>query len=227
MSIALVQIDGREGAKFEALQISLDAMPKGFFTCAQDYRSPSSKEKYSKFILQQLPDSAFTQTDHVLIVQEDGYITNPELWDDSWLQYDYIGAPWPFPPYVGNGGFSLRSRKLLEACRGFYEEGVYEDVSICCRHREELIAQGIKFAPLEVAAKFSRELVDFGPPTFGFHSVPKGLCICGGEAWKDGHSICEDCYTRLPQEFHFPSSKEEFCAGIDWLRLNPREAVPA
>ena len=41
-------------------------------------------------------------------------------WRPEFLDYDYIGAVWPhvLDKYnVGNGGFSLRSKALLEACR--------------------------------------------------------------------------------------------------------------
>ena len=36
-----------------------------------------------------------TDNDFVMVIQEDGYIVNPNLWDDEFLEYDYIGAPWP------------------------------------------------------------------------------------------------------------------------------------
>lgn len=226
MSLALVQIDGREGAKFEATRICAEAMPDGFFAKMCASQLPKSKDEYSKFIINELP--AIITTDHVLIVQSDGYITNPELWDDSWLQYDYIGAPWPFPPYVGNGGFSLRSRKLLEACRGFYEEGVAEDIVICSKRREELIARGIKFAPLEVAARFSRELVHPGHPTFGFHGVHEFMCICGGVKELPNAPCCSACCAELPEDLEDITVLDTLsgrCAIVDWLRLNPRPKV--
>jgi len=65
-------------------------------------------------------------TDFSLIVQSDGYAVNAQAWDDSFWQYDYIGAPWPWmwgggpnwpQPIVGNGGFSLRSHRLFSALR--------------------------------------------------------------------------------------------------------------
>jgi hypothetical protein len=37
-------------------------------------------------------------------------------WRDAFLEYDYIGASWlQFDD--GNGGFSLRTRRLMELCR--------------------------------------------------------------------------------------------------------------
>jgi hypothetical protein len=33
-------------------------------------------------------------TDYCLLVQPDGFVINPDKWDDDWYNYDYIGAPW-------------------------------------------------------------------------------------------------------------------------------------
>ena len=35
------------------------------------------------------------KTDFALIVHADGFVVHPELWRDEFLDYDYIGAPWP------------------------------------------------------------------------------------------------------------------------------------
>ena len=37
-------------------------------------------------------------TEFALIVHADGFVVNPEMWRDEFLDYDYIGAPWPLPP---------------------------------------------------------------------------------------------------------------------------------
>jgi hypothetical protein len=133
-------------------------------------------------------------TSHVLMVQYHAYIIHPELWDNDWLQYDYIGAPWPIREgsyiantgeriRVGNGGFSLRSKKLLDAPKNLglelkQEQGYWnEDGNLTCYHRAELLSYGIKYAPVEVAAVFSYE----NPvpenaniqKTFGFHKFRK------------------------------------------------------
>jgi len=52
----------------------------------------------------------------ILIYQEDSCIFRKGI--DEFLQYDYIGAPWPHEYNlnklsVGNGGFSLRSKKVM------------------------------------------------------------------------------------------------------------------
>lgn len=109
---------------------------------------------------------------HVLVIQWDGFILRPDLWDEEFLRYDYIGAVWPqFPQTpVGNGGFSLRSRMLLDAMR---------DPEIVIRHPEDkCIAitnrrlledkHGIRFPPAAVADRFSVERTPWHA-AFGFH----------------------------------------------------------
>jgi len=114
-------------------------------------------------------------TSHCLYVQDHAYVLHPELWDDSWLQYDYCGALWPIVEnsYIawgsketvrqGNGGFSLRSKKiatiphehdlpLLQDQNWFNEDG-----NLTCYYRELMLALGIKYAPVEVAARFAYE----------------------------------------------------------------------
>jgi hypothetical protein len=119
-------------------------------------------------------------TEHALYVQWDGMATRPDLWDDEFLKYDYIGAPWPWQEEgrnVGNGGFSLRSRKLLRIC-GFdsaiqltKQEPVAEDNIIGQHNRAYLeFKYGIKFAPTDVAKRFSFELGDYRE-SFGFHGL--------------------------------------------------------
>lgn len=120
-------------------------------------------------------------TDYCLLIHADSWVLRPDLWTDEFLQYDYIGAPWPEgsqPVRVGNGGFSLRSKKLLDAFNElklpFTDNGTgffNEDGQICVYHRKTLEDAGIKFAPVELASKFSRELHchDSEKETFGFH----------------------------------------------------------
>ncbi len=132
-----------------------------------------SKEQYSHFICGRL--SGFVTRPHVLLVQWDGFVIDPERWDDAFLGYDYIGATWPqFDGVhsVGNGGFSLRSKRLLEAVAADFEPAHPEDTAICRDWRERLEStHGIRFAPPEVAERFARERHKGGGPTFGFHGL--------------------------------------------------------
>ena len=57
------------------------------------------------------------KTSHVLFIHWDSWILDPTAWTDDFLTYDYIGAPWEWHKdgmTVGNGGFCLRSKKLMD-----------------------------------------------------------------------------------------------------------------
>jgi hypothetical protein len=118
-------------------------------------------------------------TKHALYVQWDGMANDQELWDNDFLDYDYIGAPWPWETdgkNIGNGGFSLRSKRLLDACQDpivclTKEDSVAEDKIIGNIQRPYLEEKyGIKFAPIEIAKHFSFELGKY-TPSFGFHGL--------------------------------------------------------
>lgn len=119
-----------------------------------------SKDEYSRFMIKEV--YKFIQTDHVLIFQYDGYINNWKAWNDDWLQYDYIGAPWYYNDgmAVGNGGFSLRTKRLMEILATDPHITILhpEDHHICRTYRRYLEEKyDIKFAPVEVAERFSFE----------------------------------------------------------------------
>jgi len=109
------------------------------------------------------------QEDHFLLIQADGYAVNSSAWSDDFLQYDYIGSPFnvnlvPDSKFaVGNGGFSLRSKRLLDALHHLriVASDRSEDILICWDLRNSLEdIYEIKFAPLHVAYQFGIELPD-------------------------------------------------------------------
>jgi hypothetical protein len=137
-----------------------------------DHASINNKQAYSKFMLQEL--HKYIQTEFVLVVQWDGWVINANAWQPQFLDYDYIGAVWPWHPEglrVGNGGFSLRSKQLLEltAQPKFVYKDLNEDDLICHLNRDYLVSNGIKFAPEELARYFSYERELLNIETFGFH----------------------------------------------------------
>lgn len=153
----------------------------------------TSIDSYSKFMVFDL--ARYIKTDFALVIQYDGYVLRPNQWRAEFLNYDYIGAPWEPGAHftkagtevrVGNGGFSLRSKKLLNALNDlhlpFTNNGTdyyNEDGIICNYYRSELEAYGIRYAPVDVASRFSREndCPDSFPTPFGFHKnqrlIPK------------------------------------------------------
>ena len=121
----------------------------------------------------------FIDTDYALFIQYDGFPVNPRAWTGEFLDYDYIGAPWPWYPEgsnVGNGGFSLRSKHLMNLCLQMEpqfdgdDSKWLEDGMIGVHYRPWLESKGIKFAPTALASRFSHEH-PFGVKTasFGFH----------------------------------------------------------
>lgn len=149
----------------------------------------NSLDDYSYKMIYEL--DKYVHTDFALVIQSDGYVINPDLWRDDFLNYDYIGAPFPMPNddfsyrdlnnnifRVGNGGFSLRSKKLIELPNKLKLEwkpfhGYYnEDGFICGMYRSEYENHGMKFAPLDIAKFFSHEIEIpeiKGINPFGFH----------------------------------------------------------
>ena len=150
----------------------------------------NSVDDYNEIIFQDL--HKYFETSHCLIVQADSFVVNANLWKEEFLEYDYIGGPWPNKIQhnpevllhleknpVGNGGFSLRSRKLVETTAKINFNSLNfpvkaEDVVICYYLYQEMINNGIRFAPPKLAAQFSMENVDhlYGQDVnsvFGFH----------------------------------------------------------
>ncbi len=131
-------------------------------------------DKFNYKMTYELAD--YINTDFALIVHSDGFIVNPDKWTDEFLNYDYIGSPWPLPQNdyayrdskgnicrVGNS-VSIRSKRLMafpkehdlpwvKVYDGFYNE----DIFICCHSKNEMEAHGLKWAPFELAVRFGRE----------------------------------------------------------------------
>lgn len=132
-----------------------------------------SGEAYSQFMLAGL--AGRIASDHCLVTQWDGFIVDPGAWDPAFLDCDYVGAPWPqFGDGwdVGNGGFSLRSRRLIEACAApGFQRSHPEDIAICRYNRPLLEAQGLRFAGRDLAARFAFERDRTARGSFGFHGV--------------------------------------------------------
>lgn len=129
-----------------------------------------SVEAYSAFMVHEL-GAHFSGT-HVLIMQWDSFILDARQWQSAFLDCDYIGAPWSHRPVaVGNGGFSLRSRRLYEVLPQLSITQPHpEDYAICELHGEQLRQDfGVRFADAGLASGFAFECVAPTAPTFGFH----------------------------------------------------------
>lgn len=137
-----------------------------------------SVEEYNYIILSL---KKYIKSEFVLIVQHDGHILNPHKWNNNFLNFDYIGAPWPnnkkwnkrWNEYedgktiinnlnrnrIGNGGFSLRSQKFLEYSTKFENSKlpVPEDIFLNVLNYEIALENHIKYPDIKEAMQFSYE----------------------------------------------------------------------
>lgn len=157
----------------------------------------TSAADYSGLVLNGLVDHI--ETTHCLIVQWDGHVLDARRWQPAFLDYDYIGARWPqFSDGhdVGNGGFSLRSRRLMEACRlpGFRASHP-EDVAVGRVNRTWLEAEGMHFASQALADSFSAERTGNPDESFGYHGVWHMPRMLGETAFWDVYRNLDDLGT--------------------------------
>ena len=168
----------REGVRFARTLFITDALPPGV-TAPDDIEivpihAIDSRDAYSEFVLKSL--RSHIATAHVLLVQWDGYVVNPAAWDQAFIDCDYIGAPWYWHDdgmRVGNGGFSLRSKRLLDALQDPRIVLVEAEDATIGRTFRPLLERdhGIRFASEALASTFAFEAAHpIGRP-FGFHGL--------------------------------------------------------
>jgi Protein of unknown function (DUF5672) len=149
----------------------------------------------------------YIDAEFMLSIHDDGFVINPHLWDPEFLQYDYIGAPWPVCEWstvnrVGNGGFVMISKKFLDlqkTLRCFYPYGRNNDVFVTNDMYNFFTSNGCKYAPLEVAMRFSLESkipeCEYNlDNTFGFHGRGIGAHFADqGQQFKDRINYSANC----------------------------------
>jgi hypothetical protein len=148
---------------------------------------------YSLFTMHSL--YSYIETNFCLIVQDDGWVLNGNNFKPEYYDYDYIGAPshcafgdghlylhfaWTEATepvsVVQNGGFSLRSKRFLEACNkhGIMHlnsneiHGWNEDAQLSAILKPVLESYGYKYCPIDIAKHFSIEYVGRGFHEEGF-----------------------------------------------------------
>ena len=117
---------------------------------------------------------------HALYIQYDSMVHQSNRWLPEFLEYDYIGAPWPNEPEgqnIGNGGLSLRSAAFLQACQDpeikllAKYSFINEDKCLGQDYRPLLESRyGMKFAPTPLAQRFSYELGQYHD-SMGIHGI--------------------------------------------------------
>ena len=163
-----------QNIEFGAVKLLSSSLPEKKYSDIE-YVSikPTSWPGQNRFLMEDL--HKYFETSHCLYVEADSFVVNTDLWKEEFLEFDYIGAPWPnkiqMNPNlilnmkencVGNGGFSLRSRKLLKTTAKINFDSLKfqianEDVIICHYLYKEMIDKGIRFAPPKLAAQFALE----------------------------------------------------------------------
>jgi len=118
-----------------------------------------------------------------LSIHADGFPLSVKHWDNSFFDWHYVAAPWP-DGVTGNGGVALEHRKCLEAKTRLpfiTKPGstwgttfgplniIPADVFACRTHRKLMEEMGVKFAPMEVALKFSTEELHKERESFAWH----------------------------------------------------------
>jgi Protein of unknown function (DUF5672) len=172
MQKCMAQVTFGKALLFTCKNHGLKAVPSQIEVIELDHIR--SVQDYSHFLLKGL--APHLHTSHMLIVQWDGYVIDPGMWDPAFLSVDYVGPVWPQfhdGHRVGNGGFSLRSRKLLDALASDAFEAQHpEDVCIARTWRTQLEEQfDIRFADEAMAHRFAFERERLQPSSFGFHGL--------------------------------------------------------
>jgi hypothetical protein len=135
----------------------------------------ADKHAVGAFFVQKLMQHIHTPL--FLSIQYDGYVVDASAWRSEFLSYDYIGAKWAWHTdgkNVGNSGFCLMSKKLLDVWGSTLVNPAHEssDDHLCRTLRSHLeLKYGIRFAPEAVADLFAYENSLPRQPTFGFHGL--------------------------------------------------------
>jgi len=201
-----------QNIKFGAVKLLSSSLPEKKYSDIEYISVPHfNYADQNRFLMEDL--HKHFETSHCLYVEADSFVVNADLWKEEFLEFDYIGAPWPnkielnpnlkkgeefaYNPNilepvnenlilnmkencVGNGGFSLRSRKLLKTVAKINYDSLNfplknEDLIICHYLYKEMTDKGIRFASPKLAAQFAVEDVHhFNGQNvnsfFGFHA---------------------------------------------------------
>jgi Protein of unknown function (DUF5672) len=149
----------------------------------------------------------YLRTSFMLSVQWDSWAVDYEAWDDEFYCYDYIGAPWTWyhdGRRIGNGGFSLRSTRLMRYLRAHRDvfpcTTDLDDDLLCRRYRPQLEEVGFVWAPEPLATRFAFECAKPDHETFGFHALYNfGMVL-------EHDRLLERCRVAMKSPYIYPDS---------------------
>lgn len=193
-TVTLISIATRDvDSTARAMEYSCQGITFGDWVMVSPYR-PDSLPEYMRWVhIDPFPSIddwnkevfynlwKYFDTEHCLLVHNDGFVVHPESWKDEWLELDYIGSPWDIDTSIAiQGGrdqelsrvgnsVGLRSRKLsmlptqlnipwVKFNQTPWYAGDYnEDTMLSCHYWKEFSAAGCKKGTLEQAIEFGRE----------------------------------------------------------------------
>lgn len=139
---------------------------------------------------------AKAKTSHCLVIQYDGWVLDGSMWLEEFINFDFVGAPWPHHALaVGNGGFSLRSTAMMRHLVKNVPCSTPEDAAIFDWNPE---AHGFKVAPTGLAYQFSFER---SPKrrSFGFHGIHAVKKVLPPDKFAEWKSLANDYVRSKPE----------------------------
>jgi hypothetical protein len=144
---------------------------------------------YSIFVAKYLYDYIKTESfTHIILFQYDGFVNNFDMWDDDFLNYDFLGSSNESDITINkdnfyslkqkrkgchlNGGFSLRSKEFIER----YSNISYSDITEMynwsgCNNEDLIILDYVDWKKMPKDKSIINKFVGFqkNKKSFGFH----------------------------------------------------------
>jgi hypothetical protein len=230
--VALDDILGK--AEFKDVLIFTDQPDKVAISGARYFNVPDWNNKKDAGRFYYAEAAKHFETDFGLFMEWDAGIYDASKWQDAFLAYDYIGAPWNTRDEmkVGNGGFTIMSKRLGHfLCENRQTFPVYTDWDVCRTQRYKIEdANGFKWAPFDLAHEFSWELVNpRSPNTFGYHGIFNWPEMIGREETvRRAKLMMDDDYlsTKITPLLRKHPWVIEAISVEEWNQIKERRAVP-
>ena len=90
-----------QNIEFGAVKLLSSSLPEKKYSDIE-YVSikPTSWPGQNRFLMEDL--HKYFETSHCLYVEADSFVVNADLWKEEFLEFDYIGAPWPIKTQIND-----------------------------------------------------------------------------------------------------------------------------
>ncbi len=90
-----------QNIEFGAVKLLSSSLPEKKYSDIE-YVSvmPMGRSDANRFFMKDL--HKYVETSHCLFVQGDSFVVNADLWKEEFLEFDYIGAPWPIKTQIND-----------------------------------------------------------------------------------------------------------------------------